>query len=59
MYTFSQYRDKGTTTSQYFLEHRGVGVWLATEYIPAAGDQNPLDNWGTYVFEVNQFSFRF
>jgi hypothetical protein len=35
----------------------GIGVWLATEYIPPAGDQNPLDNWGTYVFEVNPFSF--
>ena len=33
----------------------GFGVWLATEYIPPAADQNPLDNWGTYVFEVNQF----
>jgi hypothetical protein len=27
----------------------GIGVWLATEYIPSAADQNPLDNWGTYV----------
>ena len=35
----------------------GIGVWLATEYIPSAADQNPLDNWGTYVFEVNPFSF--
>lgn len=33
------------------------GVWLATEYIPPAADQNPLDNWGTYVFEMNPFSF--
>ncbi len=33
----------------------GIGVWLATEYIPPAADQDPLDNWGTYVFEVNQF----
>ncbi|MGA2830223.1 MAG: hypothetical protein ABSF03_29415 [Streptosporangiaceae bacterium] len=30
----------------------GSGVWLATEYIPPAADQDPLDNWGTYVFEV-------
>src|SRR6185312_2876088 len=30
----------------------GVGVWLATEYNPPAADQDPLDNWGTYVFEV-------
>ena len=30
----------------------GNGVWLATEYIPPAADQDPLDNWGTYVFEV-------
>lgn len=34
----------------------GIGVWLATEYIPPAADQDPLDNWGTSVFEVNQFS---
>jgi len=31
----------------------GSGVWLATEYIPPAGDQDPLDNWGTYVFELS------
>ena len=30
----------------------GYGVWLATEYIPPAADQDPMDNWGTYVFEV-------
>lgn len=30
----------------------GNGVWLATEYIPPAADQNPLDNWGTFVVEV-------
>jgi hypothetical protein len=30
----------------------GNGVWLATEYIPPAASQDPLDNWGTYVFEV-------
>ena len=35
----------------------GTGVWLATEYIPSAADQQPLDNWGTYVFEVKPFSF--
>ncbi|MGD0706170.1 MAG: hypothetical protein ABSA02_40600 [Trebonia sp.] len=33
----------------------GNGVWLATEYIPPAADQDPLDNWGTYVFKVNGF----
>jgi hypothetical protein len=31
----------------------GNGVWLATEYIPPAANQDPLDNWGTYVFKVN------
>jgi hypothetical protein len=31
----------------------GSGVWLATEYIPPAADQDPLDNWGTYVTEVS------
>jgi hypothetical protein len=30
----------------------GHGVWMATEYIPPAADQDPQDNWGTYVFEV-------
>lgn len=33
----------------------GSGVWLATEYIPPAADQDPYDNWGTYVFKVNGF----
>jgi hypothetical protein len=32
----------------------GKGVWLATEYIPPAPDQDPLDNWGTYVFQVSK-----
>jgi len=30
----------------------GSGIWLATEYIPPASDQDPYDNWGTYDFEV-------
>lgn len=30
----------------------GSGIWMATEYIPPAADQDPYDNWGTYVFEV-------
>jgi hypothetical protein len=30
----------------------GNGVWLATEYIPPAAHQDPMDNWGTYVFKV-------
>jgi hypothetical protein len=34
------------------LDPTGSGVWLATEYIPPAADQDPYDNWGTYVFEV-------
>ena len=34
------------------LDPTGSGIWLATEYIPPAADQDPLDNWGTYVFEV-------
>ena len=33
----------------------GNGVWLATEYIPPTAHQDPLDNWGTYVFKVNGF----
>ena len=35
------------------LDPDGSGVWLATEYIPPAADQDPADNWGTYVVEVN------
>lgn len=30
----------------------GKNIWLATEYIPPAADQNSLDNWGTRVLEV-------
>ena len=41
------------------VDPSGAGVWLATEYIPPAAHQDPIDNWGTYVFEVNQFSFGF
>ena len=41
------------------VDPSGAGVWLATEYIPPAPDQDPIDNWGTDVFEVNQFSFGF
>jgi hypothetical protein len=35
------------------LDPSGSGIWLATEYIPAASDQDPMDNWGTSVFEVS------
>lgn len=38
------------------VDPNGTGIWLATEYIPPAADQDPLDNWGTYVFKVNQLS---
>ena len=38
------------------VDPSGLGIWLATEYIPPAADQDPLDDWGTYVFKVNQFS---
>jgi hypothetical protein len=41
------------------VDPSGAGVWLATEYIPPVASQDPIDNWGTYVFEVNQFSFGF
>jgi hypothetical protein len=34
------------------LDPDGSGIWLASEYIPPAADQDPYDNWGTYVFEV-------
>jgi hypothetical protein len=39
------------------VDPSGAGIWLATEYIPPAANQDPIDNWGTYVFEVNQFPF--
>jgi hypothetical protein len=29
-----------------------LDIWLATEYIPPAANQNVFDNWGTRVFEV-------
>ena len=41
------------------VDPSGAGVWIATEYIPPAAYQDPIDNWGTYVSEVNQFSFGF
>jgi hypothetical protein len=34
------------------LDPDGSGIWLASEYIPPAADQDPYDNWGTYVFEI-------
>lgn len=27
-------------------------IWLATEYIPSPANQDPLDNWGTRVFDL-------
>jgi hypothetical protein len=39
------------------VDPSGLGIWLATEYIPPAANQDPIDNWGTYVFEVNPFPF--
>ena len=41
------------------VDPSGAGIWLATEYIPPAAHQDPIDNWGTSVFEINQFSFGF
>ncbi len=35
-------------------EPGGNGIWMATEYIPPKADWDTFDNWGTYVFEVNQ-----
>ena len=32
------------------IDPNGSGIWLATEYIPGAGDL--FANWGTRVFEV-------
>jgi len=33
------------------IDPNGSGIWLATEYIPGAGDL--FTNWGTRVFEVD------
>jgi len=41
------------------VDPSGAGVWLSTEYIPPAASQDPIDNWGTSMFQVNQFSFGF
>jgi hypothetical protein len=41
------------------VDPSGAGIWLATEYIPPAAHQDPIDNWGTDVFQINQFSFGF
>src|SRR5207253_10787233 len=34
------------------LDPNGRDIWLATEYIPPLPNQNPLDNWGTRVFDI-------
>jgi hypothetical protein len=34
------------------LDPSGRNIWQATEYIPPAANQDPLDNWGTNIFEV-------
>jgi hypothetical protein len=34
------------------LDPNGRDIWLATEYIPPRPNQNPLDNWGTRVFDI-------
>lgn len=34
------------------LDPNGTGIWQATEYIPPVANQDPIDNWGTSVFEV-------
>ena len=39
------------------VDPSGLGIWLATEYIPPAANQDPIDNWETYAFEVNPFPF--
>ncbi len=34
------------------LDPNGTDIWLATQYIPPLPNQNPLDNWGTRVFDI-------
>jgi hypothetical protein len=41
------------------VDPSGIGVWMGTEYIPPAAHQDPIDNWGTYLVDVNQFAAGF
>lgn len=34
------------------LDPNGINIWGAAEYIPPAADQDPVDNWGTRVWDV-------
>jgi hypothetical protein len=34
------------------LDPSGANIWEATEYIPPVANQDPIDNWGTSLFEV-------
>lgn len=34
------------------LDPNSNDIWLATEYIPSPVNQDPFDNWGTRVFDV-------
>jgi hypothetical protein len=34
------------------LDPSGNNIWSAAEYIPSLANQDPIDNWGTNVFEV-------
>ncbi|HEV7127821.1 MAG TPA: hypothetical protein VGN32_10310 [Ktedonobacterales bacterium] len=34
------------------LDPNGVDIWSATEYIPPKAHQDPVDNWGTRIWDV-------
>ncbi len=34
------------------LSPNGADIWSATEYIPPIANQDPIDNWGTRIWEV-------
>lgn len=34
------------------LDPNGLDIWGAAEYIPPAADQEPVDNWGTRIWDV-------
>ncbi len=34
------------------FDPNGVDIWGAAEYIPPLTDQDPVDNWGTRIWQV-------
>jgi hypothetical protein len=48
----SQFRFRWGDYSAAVLDPNGHDIWMATEYIPSSTNQDPLDNWGTRVFDL-------